>query len=128
MSFFLIALLGTLIIMVYIQTIEKYDSIREERKAYILLNNIHELFIADPDSFYKSVIDVDDTISGIGIHYYDEHLRAVRPQERIVYRVFMYINYDADNELYSLYISEVMKHEKTLIKDVSLGKMRHNDG
>ena len=48
MSFFLISLLGTLILLIYMQTISKYDDIREQRKAYILVNNVHQEFLSNP--------------------------------------------------------------------------------
>ncbi len=135
MSFFLISLLGTLIIMVYIQTIEKYDNIREERKAYVLVSNIHEQFIANPEKFLNDSIRPDsphemrydeneDGGVGVGFHHYDEFLRVCGRNERFMYRVFLEINYDKNNEVYSLYISEVERKGEIVVSDIRLGKMR----
>lgn len=130
MAFFLITLLGTLIILVYVQTIKKYDAIREERKAHILVDNLHQEFLANPNAKKFSEAPA-------GILYFDEHLRVCGANVRYSYRVFYGItdikvvvkeedgvNPEESYIVRNLYISAIRKDETDLISDVRLGKAR----
>ncbi len=131
MSFFLISLLGTLIVLIYIQTISKYDDIREERKAYILVNNVHQEFLSNPKFYLRhvatpddadgdSIIDYEGNIGGV--LYYDEYLRACGRGERFIYQV--YFNVTHADGFAKLYIAGVERRGEELITDIDLGKMR----
>lgn len=121
MSFFLISLLGTMILLVYSMTISKYDDKRSERKAYILVNNIHQEFLSSPEKFYLVENEIKNNA---GIYYYDEFLRECRLGERFVYKVFYSVLVSSDISYASLYIAHVEYKNKEIIKDVTLGKMR----
>lgn len=121
MAFFLITLLGTMILLVYSQTISKYDDIRRERKAYILVNNIHQQFLSSPKDFYTFKGNVE---SSGGIYYYDEYLKEVEYGRAFTYRVFYSVTVDIDSGFASLYLANVEVKGTEVISDLSLGKMR----
>lgn len=123
MSFFLISLLGTMILLVYSQTISKYDDKRLERKAYILVNNIHQEFMSNPRSFYYDNTN-DEITSSAGIKYYDEFLREAYAGDAFMYRVFYSVIVSEDLSYVSLYIANIEAKGKDVITSLSLGKMR----
>lgn len=123
MAFFLISLLGTMIILVYTQTISRYDDVRALRKTYVLVNNIHEDFMANPEAFYRDSLSGQPTSQG-GIMHFDEFLRSCGANERFVYRVFYHVDVNSDKTSAKLFISEVERKGKGIIKDLDLGKMR----
>ena len=95
MAFFLISLLATMILLVYNQTISGYNDKRIERKSYILVNNIHQEFLSNPEVYYTNQ-DTGLVETHAGIFYYDEHLRSCT-FDKFYYRVFYSV--DVDNDL-----------------------------
>lgn len=111
-SFFLITLVGTLIVLLYMQTIKHYDFKRDQKQAYIIVANIHEEFLASPESFTSDEFML----------YYDKFLRKCERTDRFTFRVAVY--YDVVDGVASLSIASVEKKEETLLKNINLGKMR----
>lgn len=127
-SIAIMAVVGIFITTIYV-TITKYGGKRNEtNNIKLVLNNIHESYLNDPENWESNYFDLYDldfsqTDYQEQVIYYKNGFQEVSFTETTLRIFYEYIGpISEDNNKYSLTILKIMRNETELDKEIYLGE------